>query len=73
MTMPEMLTIKQAAQKVNGLAESRLRQLCNDGEIPCVKAGNKYLISEAVLYKYLNGEFFVPKQQDKNAIKPIKV
>lgn len=73
MDMPKMLTISEAAEKVQGLAASRIRKLCNDGEIPCVKAGNKYLISETVLYRYLKGDFFIPKHKIENEIKPIKV
>ena len=51
-----MLTIKEAAALVDGLAEYRVRQLCRSGELPCIKAGKKYLINKDVLFRYLGGE-----------------
>lgn len=48
-----VLTIKQAAQAVDGLSEYRIRQLCRSGELPCIRAGKKYLISEHVLLEYI--------------------
>jgi len=50
-----MLKIKEAAQIVSGLTEYRIRQMCIKKEIPCVKAGKKYLINQSVLLNYLNG------------------
>ncbi len=51
-----MLTIKQAASLVQGLTEYRVRELCKTGELPCFKAGKKYLINKDILYKFLSGE-----------------
>ena len=51
-----MLTIKEAAALVDGLTEYRVRQLCRSGELPCIKAGKKYLINKDVLFRYLGGE-----------------
>ena len=51
-----MLTIKEAAALVDGLTEYRVRQLCRSGELPCIKAGKKYLIHKDVLFRYLGGE-----------------
>ena len=51
-----MLTIKQAASLVQGLTEYRVRELCKKGELPCFKAGKKYLINKDILYKFLSGE-----------------
>ena len=51
-----MLTIKQAASLVQGLTEFRVRELCKKGELPCFKAGKKYLINKDILYKFLSGE-----------------
>ena len=51
-----MLTIKQAASLVQGLTEFRVRELCKTGELPCFKAGKKYLINKDILYKFLSGE-----------------
>jgi len=48
-----MLTINEAAGAVPGLTKYRIREMCIRGEIPCVKAGRKYLICEAVLIRYL--------------------
>ena len=50
-----MLTIKQAASLVQGLTEFRVRELCKKGELPCFKAGKKYLINKDILYKFLSG------------------
>ena len=49
-----MLTIKQAASLVQGLTEYRVRKLCKTGELPCFKAGKKYLINKDILYKFLS-------------------
>ena len=49
-----MLTIKQAASLVQGLTEYRVRELCKKGELPCFKAGKKYLINKDILYKFLS-------------------
>ncbi len=54
-----MLTIKQAASLVQGLTEYRVRELCKTGELPCFRAGKKYLINKDTLYKYLNNELVV--------------
>lgn len=51
-----MLTIKQAASLVQGLTEYRVRELCKTGELPCFRAGKKYLINKDILYKFLSGE-----------------
>ena len=51
-----MLTIKEAAALVDGLTEYRVREMCRSGELPCIKAGKKYLINKNVLIRYLGGE-----------------
>ena len=45
----KMLTIKEAANLIDGLTEYRIRQMCINGELPCLMAGKKYLISQAKL------------------------
>jgi len=45
------LTIKEAAKLVEGLTEYRVRQMCVSGEVPCFKAGRKYLVSEGNLLR----------------------
>lgn len=54
-----MLTIKEAAVLVDGLTEYRIREMCRSGELPCFKAGKKYLINKEILHKYLSGELVV--------------
>jgi len=51
----QMLTIKEAGKLIEGLTEFRIRALCISGELPCVKAGKKYLINSQTLYNYVNG------------------
>ena len=60
----KVYTIKQAATVIEGLTEYRIRQLCRSGELPCIKAGRKYLVSE---YALLNLIFrpFDEKTADK--------
>ena len=50
------LTIKEAAQLIDGLTEYRIRHMCVSGQLPCFMAGKKYLISEENLYKAVFGE-----------------
>ena len=52
----KLLTIEQAAQVVDGITKYRIRQMCISGELPCFKAGKKYLINENVLLKTVMGE-----------------
>lgn len=54
-----MLTIKEAAALVDGLTEYRVRELCRSGELPCFRAGKKYLINKDILHKFLSGELVV--------------
>ena len=49
----QMLTINEAARNVPGLTKYRIREMCIRGELPCVKAGRKYLICNQVLMKRL--------------------
>ena len=49
----KMLTINEAAEQVPGLTKYRIREMCRTGELPCMKAGKKYLICEQILIKYL--------------------
>lgn len=51
-----MLTIKEAAALVDGLTEYRVREMCRSGELPCIKAGKKYLINKEVLIRFLGGD-----------------
>jgi len=51
MPKKRVLTIKEAARLIDGLSEYRVRQMCASGQLPCLKAGRKYLIYEENLYK----------------------
>ena len=51
-----MLTIKEAAALVDGLTEYRVREMCRSGELPCIKAGKKFLINKEVLIRFLGGD-----------------
>ena len=53
---PIMLTINEAADVVPGLTAFRIRRLCISGELPCLKAGKKYLINKEVLFRVLRFE-----------------
>lgn len=61
----QMLTIKQASQVVEGITEYRIRQMCISGELPCFKAGKKYLINEKTLRKIVMGEDFEEVKVDE--------
>ena len=52
---PKMLTIKEAAELVDGLAPYRIRQMCLDGTLPHIKAGKKYLINQNRLLEIICG------------------
>ncbi|MCQ2593320.1 MAG: helix-turn-helix domain-containing protein [Treponema sp.] len=45
-TKRKMLTIKEAANLIDGITEYRVREMCRNGQVKCFKAGKKYLISE---------------------------
>ncbi len=64
----KMLTINEAAQLVPGLTKYRIREMYICGEIPCVKAGRKYLICEQVLIRYLT-EPPIPQKQEPDTRK----
>jgi len=71
----QMLTIKEAGKLIEGLTEFRIRALCLSGELPCLKAGKKFLINSQVLYSYVNGELnnivVNPPCENKSQIKRI--
>jgi len=43
---PRLLTLKEAAELIEGLTEYRVRLLCTQNVIKFHKFGNKYMISE---------------------------
>lgn len=56
MEKKRILTIKEAAALIDGLTEYRVRQMCVTGQLPCFKAGRKYLISEEKLMNVVFGD-----------------
>lgn len=56
MEKKRILTIKEAAALIDGLTEYRVRQMCVTGQLPCFKAGRKYLISEENLINVVFGD-----------------
>ena len=53
MTIPEMWTLREAAQHTR-LSYNYLRQLCLKGKIVHVRAGCKFLINAEKLVEFLN-------------------
>jgi len=49
---PRLLTLKQAAELIEGLTECRVRLMCLDGVIKFHKFGNKYMVSERELLNF---------------------
>ena len=70
-TTIRMLTINEAAKCVLGLTKYRIREMCIKGEIPCVKAGRKYLICEQVLIRYLTEPAVPQKTEEAGKIRRI--
>ncbi len=60
--LPRMRTIKEAvaefraADPDTAITESYLRRLVVSGQVPHVKAGNKYLLNMDVLTQHLEGQ-----------------
>lgn len=59
--MPRMRTIDQAAEWMRAndpetaFTKTALRRLVTTGELPCVRIGQKYLVSLEILENYLQG------------------
>lgn len=51
--LPKMCTIKEAAM-LSGISQYRLRELCKQKKIICIRCGTKYLINVDRLIDYLN-------------------
>ena len=47
----KMLTVKEAAAKVHGITEYRIREMIREGKLPYMKAGKKFLIPEDAVMK----------------------
>ena len=55
MTIPTMVTIKEAAEKT-GLSYYFIRKLCLEKIVVHIMAGRKVLINQEKLINFLNGE-----------------
>jgi len=49
---PRLLTLKQAAELIDGLTEYRVRLLCTENAIKYHKFGNKYMIPEHEILRH---------------------
>ncbi|MDE5936420.1 MAG: helix-turn-helix domain-containing protein [Ruminococcus sp.] len=72
--IPRMETINKAAE-ITGLSKHFIRQKAVNGEIVCIRAGNKYLINIDKLIEYFNkGDLSAPAPPvSESSIKPIPV
>ena len=57
MNKKKVLTIKEAAQVIDGINEFRIRQMCKTGQLRTFKAGKKFLIAERDLYEAVFGKY----------------
>ncbi len=55
MPKKRVLTIKEAAELIDGLTEFRVRQMCISGQFPCFMTGERQLIYEENLYRVVLG------------------
>ena len=62
MQKKKVLTIKEAAQLIDGINEFRIRTMCKTGELRAFKAGRKYLIAESDLYEAVFGKEFAEEE-----------
>ena len=51
-----MISMKEAAELVNGLTKYRIRQMCLENQIPYIMAGRKYLFNKEIFLNYLCGK-----------------
>ena len=51
-----MISIKEAAELVNGLTKYRIRQMCIENQISYIMAGKKYLFNKEIFLNYLCGK-----------------
>lgn len=63
MNKKKVLTIKEAAQVIDGINEFRIRQMCKSGQLRTFKAGKKFLIAEDDL---LTAVFGTADTRDEN-------
>lgn len=68
----KMLTINEASQLIEGLTPFRIRAMCINGELPCIKAGRKYLIEQNTLISVITTSF-TPIEPQTAGIRKIAV
>lgn len=51
----KVMTVKAAAALIEGLSEYRLRQMCLNGQVECIRAGRKILVTEAAVMRAVFG------------------
>ena len=51
---PRLLTLKQAAELIDGLTQYRVKMLCLSGDIKYHKFGSKYMISEREIFRFFD-------------------
>lgn len=62
--IPEMLTIKQTAER-SGLSYDSIRKRCLNNEIVYIRNGKKFLINWNKFLEYLNGERITEVSDDR--------
>ena len=49
---PRLLTLKEAAELIEGLTEYRIKMLCISGDLKYHRFGKKYMVSEREILNY---------------------
>lgn len=52
-TQFKLLTIRQAANLVDGFTEYQIRRLIKNGKLPYLKSGNRVLIEKQAIYNFV--------------------
>lgn len=58
-----VMTVKETAALIDGLSEYRLRQMCLSGQVDCIKAGRKILVTEEAVLRAVFGSSIDEKSQ----------
>lgn len=67
----KLVSITGASKLVEGLTTYRIRQLCQTGQLPSFKSGNKYLIPEDVLLDFVkipSCPYVEPEEQEPEPV-----
>lgn len=61
----KLMTVKEAAALIDGLSVYRLRKMCLSGQVNCIKAGGKILVTEeAVMFAIYGNSARMPDEQE---------